>query len=93
MGVGGQCHTPAALPLGRDQYPLYRRLGGLQGQFGWVQKISSPLGFDPRTVQPIASHYTDYAIPVYGEYTTRRKYNLLITEIMQLINLKVKHLV
>jgi hypothetical protein len=29
-----------------------------------VRKISSPPGFDPRTFQPVASRYTDYAIPV-----------------------------
>jgi hypothetical protein len=28
-----------------------------------VQKISPPPGFDPWTVQPVASRYTDYAIP------------------------------
>jgi hypothetical protein len=28
-----------------------------------VLKISPPPGFDPRTVQPVASSYTDYAIP------------------------------
>ena len=26
MGVGGQRHTPAALPPGKTRYPLYRRL-------------------------------------------------------------------
>jgi hypothetical protein len=26
-----------------------------------VRKISPPPGFDPRTVQPVASRYTDYA--------------------------------
>jgi len=26
-GVGGQGHTPAALPPGKTRYPLYRRLG------------------------------------------------------------------
>jgi hypothetical protein len=40
---------------------LYRRLGGPQGQSGQVWKISPPLAFDPRTIQPIGSHYTDYA--------------------------------
>ena len=34
MGVGGQCHTPAALRLGKAQYPLYRKLDGPQGQSG-----------------------------------------------------------
>jgi hypothetical protein len=37
------------------------RLGGPQGQFGQVRKISPPPGFDPRTVQLLGSRYTDYA--------------------------------
>jgi hypothetical protein len=41
---------------------LYRRLEGPQGQSGQVQKISSLLGFDPQTTQPIVSHYTNYII-------------------------------
>jgi len=44
MGVGGQRHAPAALPPGRARYPLYKRLGGLQGRSGRVGKISSPTG-------------------------------------------------
>jgi hypothetical protein len=56
--VGGQHHAPAALPPGMTRYPLYRRLGGPQGRSGHVQKISPPPGFDPRTIQPIASRYT-----------------------------------
>jgi hypothetical protein len=49
------------LPPGKARYPLYRRLGGPQGRSGQVRKISPPPGFDPRTVQPIASRYTDSA--------------------------------
>jgi hypothetical protein len=45
---------------GKTRYPLYRRLGGLQGRSGQVRKISPPPGFDPRTVQPVASRYTDW---------------------------------
>ena len=30
MGVGGHCHAPAALPLRKTHYSLYRRLGGPQ---------------------------------------------------------------
>ena len=59
MEVGGQLHAPANLPLGNTRYPLYRRLGGPQGRSGRVRKISPPPGFDPRTVQPVASRYTD----------------------------------
>jgi hypothetical protein len=63
MGVGGQRHVPAALPPGMTRYPLYRRLGRPQGRSGRVLKISPPLGFDPWTVQLVASRYPDYAIP------------------------------
>jgi len=50
-----------SLPAGKTLYPLYKKLGGHQGRFGQVRKISHPPGFDPRTVQPVASRYTDYA--------------------------------
>jgi len=60
--VGGQYHAPAPLPPGKTRYPLYRRLGRLQSRSGQVRKTSPPSGFDPQTVQPAASHYTNYAI-------------------------------
>jgi hypothetical protein len=63
MGVGCQRHVPAALPQGKTRSPLYTRLGGLQERSGRVRKVSSSPGFDPRTAQPVASRYTDYAIP------------------------------
>ena len=44
-GVKGQRQAPAAL------YPRERP----------VRKISPPAGFDPRTVQHVASRYTHYA--------------------------------
>ena len=62
MGVGGQYHVLVILLLGKTWYPLYRRLGGPQDQSGWAWKISPPPpppGFDPQTVQPIASRYTN----------------------------------
>jgi hypothetical protein len=69
MGVGGQRHAPAALPAGKIRYALYRRLGGPQSRSGWVRKISTPPGFDPRTVQPVESRYIDWAIPACSGYT------------------------
>ena len=48
------------LPLGKTRYQLYRELAGLQGRSGRVEDIALP-GFDLRTVQPVASHCTDYA--------------------------------
>jgi hypothetical protein len=40
---------------------LYRRLGGPQGRSGQARKSRPAPGFDPRTVQPVASRYTDWA--------------------------------
>jgi hypothetical protein len=65
MGVGGQRRAPAALPPGKTRCPLHRRLGGPHGRSGRVRKISPPPGFDPRTVQPVESRYTDRAIPAH----------------------------
>jgi hypothetical protein len=59
MSVGGQRHAPVALPLGKT------RLGGPQGRSGRARKISPLPVFDPRTVQPVASLYIDWAIPAH----------------------------
>ena len=48
-----------------NRYLLYRRMGGHQNRSGRLRKISSPPGFDPRTIQPVASHYTYYSIPAH----------------------------
>jgi len=66
MGVGGQRHAPATLPPEKTRYPLYRRLGGPKGRSGRVRKISPPTGFDPRTIQSVASRYTDYTVPTHA---------------------------
>jgi hypothetical protein len=58
-GVGVQRHASVASTPGKTRYPLYTRLGGPQGRSGRVRKILPPPGFDPRTVQPVASRYTD----------------------------------
>jgi hypothetical protein len=57
--VGGQRHVPDDLTPGKTRYPLHRRLGAPQGRSGQVRNISPPPGFDPRTIQPAASRYTD----------------------------------
>jgi len=46
------------LPPGKTWYPLYRRLGGPQGQSGWAENLV-PTGIRSWTVQPVVSHYTD----------------------------------
>jgi hypothetical protein len=55
-GGGWSVSHPGCLTSRRETwYPLYMRLGGPQGLSGWVRKISPPPGFDPWTVQPVAS--------------------------------------
>ena len=54
-GVGGQRQAPAALPPGKEsRYPI-----GPQGRSGRMRRISPQPEFDPRTVHPVASRYTD----------------------------------
>jgi hypothetical protein len=60
-GEGSAPRPGLSLPPGKTRYSLYRRLGGPEGRSGQVRKISPPPGFDPRTVQPVASRYTVYA--------------------------------
>jgi hypothetical protein len=70
MGRVVNATPPAALPPGMTRYPLYRRLSEPHGRSGRVRKISPSPGFDPQTVQPIASRYTDYAIPAHEKTNT-----------------------
>ena len=57
--VRGQRHDPAVL-YPRER-PETHYTGGCLGPTARVRKISPPPEFYPRTVQPVASRYTDYA--------------------------------
>jgi hypothetical protein len=66
--------TPRPLyPPGKTRHPLYRRLGGPQGRSGRVRKISPPPGFDPRTVQPVASRHNPQQISKIPYYDYGRQ--------------------
>ena len=56
MAVGGQHHASAALPPGKDPVPIVQETGWAPVP-GWTGP-----GFDPWTVQPVATRYTDWAI-------------------------------
>jgi len=56
-GEGSVSHRGHSLPSGKTRYPSYRRLGGPQSQSVQVRKILPPPGFNPRTVQPLASRW------------------------------------
>ena len=66
-GVDSQCHAMAAL--------LPRKRPGTHYKGGWVGprvsldgngKSRPPPGFDLRTIQPIARHYSHYTIVVHN---------------------------
>jgi len=61
--VGGQRQAPTGLPPVKTRYPLYSRLGWPQDWSRRLRRILLPPGFDPRTVQPVLTHFTGYAIP------------------------------
>jgi len=60
LDVGGQRHAPAALPPGKGPGAICKGgwVGPRAGLDGWG-KSCSQLEYDPRTVQPVASRYTD----------------------------------
>ena len=47
------------------QHPLYRNWVGHRAGLDGCGKSRLPTGFDRRTVQPVASRYTDCAIPAH----------------------------
>ena len=80
-------HPGCSLPPGKTRYPLYGRLGGPQGQSGQVRKISPLPGFDPQTVQPVASHYADWATrPIKRGCSCQTK---LCSTLLDLITIKM----
>jgi hypothetical protein len=61
MGVGGQRHAPADLTPGKDPVPILQEVGWASGPVGVIaENLALPV-FDPRTFQPVASRYTDWA--------------------------------
>ena len=54
--------TPRPLfTLGKYPVPIVQEAGWTPGPVWTGAKISPPSGFDPRTVQPVASRHTDWA--------------------------------
>jgi hypothetical protein len=44
---------------------------GPRAGLDWCGNSGPPPAFDPRTVQPVASHYTDRAIPAHDNVHTK----------------------
>ena len=77
FNLGARCEWVVnATP--RPLYPRnlwYRRRGWPHRLSGRVRKNSPQPGFDARTVQPVASRYTNYAIPSEGGNKLRSNIN------------------
>jgi len=58
-GVRGQRHAPAALYPRKDPVPIVQEAGWAPGPVWTGEENLAPPGFHPRTVQPVASRYTD----------------------------------
>jgi len=55
------------------RYPLYKGPSGPHGRSGRMREILLAQGFDPQTVRPVASRYSDYAISDHTVITLRSK--------------------
>jgi len=59
MGISGQRHAPAALTRERYQVPIVQEAGWAPGPVWTGAENIDPPGFDSRTIQSVASRYTD----------------------------------
>ena len=65
--------TPGKVPV-----PIVQEVDGPQGRSGQVRKISPPPGFDPSTVQHVASRYTYYATQPTMKLSRRTYFSICI---------------
>ena len=61
MGVGGQHHAPPNFSPGKHLVPIVQDAGWAPGLVWIGAEILAPPGFDPWTVQPVGTYYTDCA--------------------------------
>ena len=76
MGMGGQPHAPAASTPGKDPVPIVQEAGWAPGPV-WRAENLVPIGIWSRTVQLVASRYTDWATGP----TIRVSYNIIHNKI------------
>ena len=66
----GGCSTsrPNRFTPGKKPVPILYEAEWTPGSFWMLRKNSPPRVFEPRTVQPVAGHYTDYAIQPHSYF-------------------------
>ena len=65
MGVVANATPRPLYPRERNQVPIVQEAGWASGSVLTGAENLTPPGFDPRTDQPVASRYTDYAMPAH----------------------------
>ena len=65
-GVGSASRPGRSTP-GKDPVPIVQEAGWASEPVWISAENLAPPGFNPRTFQPVASRYTDYAIPAPGD--------------------------
>ena len=82
MGWGVSVTPRQQLTPGKDPVPIVQEAGWAPGPVWTGAENLAPPGFDPRTVQPVGSRYTDYATRPISQAdflkSTRRLCRLLL---------------
>ena len=75
---GWSTPRPGRFTPGKDPVPIVLEAGGAAGPV-WTgaENIAPPPGFDPRTVQPVACRYTEWAIPAHDRNMVERFFNVV----------------
>ena len=63
--MGGNATFRLLYPWERETLPIVKEADSAPGPVWTREENLAPLGFDPRTVQPVVSSYTDYVIPTH----------------------------
>jgi hypothetical protein len=79
-GDGWSTPRPGRFTPGKDPVPIVKEAGRAPGPFWTGAELLSPIGIRSRTVQPVASRYTDYATPALKDRRYKRERSLYSTE-------------
>ena len=60
--MSGQQHGPAVLPQGRPGADCTGNWVGPEASVDHTENVTA-MGFDPRTILPVVSCYTEYSLP------------------------------
>jgi hypothetical protein len=65
MGVDGHTQRPGRFTPGQEALTKVQEIGWAAKPV-WTGAVNlAPPGIDPRTIQPVASRYTNYTIPAH----------------------------